>query len=193
VLGWAGFLDGHGGWGRVQPMRISNQGDDSSFVYQVHWRSWGAPVAYGIGKRHAFKRAGGNYRYGVLDELRATNLGPCHGTLAYRTLYSRQARRPGTAAFGKWEGWSPRHGMVCGRFDELMVRVGRSDVDGGSCITSLRRTSIQYPGIAWSAAAPAGSPLTGVVTKRRSCSHRRTRLLRRCRVERPVRARTVVE
>jgi hypothetical protein len=121
VLGWTGFLAGQGGWGAVQPQRISNEGDDSSFVYQVHWRAWGGATAYGFGRRHAFKPAGGNYRQGVLDELRASNLGLCHGKLTYRTLYTRQARRPGTTTLGKWTGWTPQHGGLCGSFGDLMT------------------------------------------------------------------------
>jgi hypothetical protein len=121
VLGWSGFLDGTktAGWGTSKPATVSNEGDDSSFVYDVHWKDWGSPDATGVGKRHAFKAAGENDRHGVLDELRATNLGACHGVLSYRTLYTRQARRPGTAKLGRWFAWTRHRGSICGRFGSL--------------------------------------------------------------------------
>jgi len=121
VLGWIGFLDGdrRAGWGTVQPDVVKNEGDDSSFVYDLRWRHWGGRVAIGFGRRHASRPKGGNYGAGVLDELRATNLGACHGKLAYRTLYTRQARRPDSKHLGRWAPWTRHHGAVCGKFGAL--------------------------------------------------------------------------
>jgi hypothetical protein len=123
VLGYRHFLghfDKANGWGVATPKVVDNEGDDSSFVYDLNWRGWGQATAYGAGKRHAFKPHGGNYTHGVRDELRASDLGMCHGRLAYRKLYSRQAKRPG-GPMTHWRTWTVQHhGRICGTFAHLM-------------------------------------------------------------------------
>jgi hypothetical protein len=45
-------------------------------------------VAIAVGKRHALTPNGWNYRAGIADEVRASNLGMRHGRRAYRTLFT---------------------------------------------------------------------------------------------------------
>jgi hypothetical protein len=123
VLGDGCFFpeyDKASGWGVVKPKVVSNQGDGASFVYAVRWRQWGKATAYGWGKRHAFKPHPGkytNYVHGLKDELRASDLGVCHGRLAYRTLFTRQAERPG-GPMTRWQSWTIKHGPICGTIDD---------------------------------------------------------------------------
>jgi hypothetical protein len=53
---------------------ISNGGDASGSIADVHWSDWGGPVAHGRGRHPMFKPHGGYYRKPVVALLKATDL-----------------------------------------------------------------------------------------------------------------------
>lgn len=46
------------GWGQAAPPIIFNGGDPSGSISQIHWTSWGGPVAFGYGLNPIFKPKG---------------------------------------------------------------------------------------------------------------------------------------
>jgi hypothetical protein len=93
------------GFGSPHPEAISNGGDASGSIAEVHWSSWGGPVAHGRGRHPMFKPHGGYYRKPVVALLKATDLGRCEGHAAYLRLLIKEPRRPG-GPFGPWRSWA---------------------------------------------------------------------------------------
>jgi hypothetical protein len=106
VLGSKQFSEPYGaGFGHPEPEVIFNGGDPSGEVSEIHWRSWGGPMAIGYGRNPIFRPAGGYYRKLGRVELRANILGKCAGKPAYTRLEIRAPKRPG-AKLGQWVLWS---------------------------------------------------------------------------------------
>jgi hypothetical protein len=106
VLGSKQFSDPYGaGFGHSEPEVIFNGGDPSGEVSEIHWRSWGGPIAIGYGRNPIFRPQGGYYRKLGRVELRANKLGKCVGKPAYTRLEIRAPKRPG-AKLGQWVLWS---------------------------------------------------------------------------------------
>jgi hypothetical protein len=93
------------GFGAPHPRFISNGGDASGSISDVHWSSWGKPVAHGRGRHPIFRPHGGYFRHPVVALLKATDLGNCEGHPAYLRLLIREPRRPG-GPFGPWRSWA---------------------------------------------------------------------------------------
>lgn len=93
------------GWGTARPHRIFNGGDLSGLISNVHWSSWGGPIARGHGRHALFKPSGGYYRHKVVAQLKAKRIGRCEGHRAYLKLLVRERRRPG-GPLGAWRSWS---------------------------------------------------------------------------------------
>lgn len=93
------------GWGTPRPHRIFNGGDPSGLISNVHWSSWGGPMARGHGRHALFKPSGGYYRHTVVARLKAKRIGRCEGRRAYLKLLVREPRRPG-GPLGAWHSWS---------------------------------------------------------------------------------------
>jgi hypothetical protein len=93
------------GFGRAHPSLFSNGGDPSGVVSDIHWSSWGGPVAVGVGQNAIFMPAGGYYPGTVPIQLRASHLGDCgDGVRAYLTLEFSVPSKPGGPA-GPWTTW----------------------------------------------------------------------------------------
>ena len=106
VLGSKQFSEPYGaGFGHPEPEVIFNGGDPSGEVSEIHWRSWGGPMAIGYGRNPIFRPSGGYYRKLGRVELRANILGKCAGKPAYTRLEIRAPKRPG-AKLGQWVLWS---------------------------------------------------------------------------------------
>jgi hypothetical protein len=106
VLGSKQFSEPYGaGFGHPEPEVIFNGGDPSGEVSEIHWRSWGGPIAIGFGRNPIFRPQGGYYRKLGRVELRANQLGMCAGKPAYKRLEIRAPKRPG-AKLGQWVLWS---------------------------------------------------------------------------------------
>jgi hypothetical protein len=106
ALGSKQFSDPYGaGFGHPEPEIIFNGGDPSGEVSEIHWRSWGGPIAIGYGRNPIFRPEGGYYRKLGRVELRANKLGKCAGKRAYTRLEIRAPKRPG-AKLGQWVLWS---------------------------------------------------------------------------------------
>jgi hypothetical protein len=106
VLGSKQFSEPYGaGFGHPEPEVIFNGGDPSGEVSEIHWRSWGGPMAIGYGREPLFRPQGGYYRKLGRVELRANILGKCAGKHAYTRLEIRAPKRPG-AKLGQWMLWS---------------------------------------------------------------------------------------
>jgi hypothetical protein len=106
VLGSKQFSEPYGaGFGHPEPEVIFNGGDPSGEVSEIHWRSWGGPIAIGYGREPLFRPQGGYYRKLGRVELRANKLGRCAGKAAYTRLEIRAPKRPG-AKLGQWVLWS---------------------------------------------------------------------------------------
>lgn len=106
VLGSKQFSEPYGaGFGHPEPEVIFNGGDPSGEVSEIHWRSWGGPIAIGYGRNPIFRPGGGYYRKLGRVELRANQLGKCAGKTAYTRLEIRAPKRPG-AKLGQWVLWS---------------------------------------------------------------------------------------
>jgi serine/threonine-protein kinase len=87
VLGDAGWVPGGAGWGTVRPSEINANGDGTSFAEDVTWQSWGGAQATGRGTAHWVPPNG--YQSDAVPRpavVVATNLGDCHGRLAYRSV-----------------------------------------------------------------------------------------------------------
>lgn len=93
------------GWGSERPEKIFNGGDPSGLITQVHWSSWGGPLARGNGRNSIFKPRGGYYPHQVKIELKAKRIGSCEGRSAYLKLFIREPARPG-GPLGPWRSWS---------------------------------------------------------------------------------------
>ena len=106
VLGSKQFSEPYGaGFGHPEPEVIFNGGDPSGEVSEIHWRSWGGPMAIGYGREPLFRPQGGYYRKLGRVELRAAKLGKCAGKPAYTRLEIRAPKQPG-GKLGKWLLWS---------------------------------------------------------------------------------------
>lgn len=106
VLGGEVYGGDYGeGWGTQRPHTVYNGGVPSGLISNVHWSSWGGPVAHGRGRHPIYKPRGGYYRHAVVAQLKATRIGPCEGRDAYLKLLIREPRRPG-GPLGPWHSWS---------------------------------------------------------------------------------------
>ena len=108
VLGSSAFAKPAGsGFGTPHPSSISNGGDPSGLVTNIHWTGWGARVADGTGLNAILQPQGGYYAQRVTIELRASSLGRCTrtGPRAYQELDVREPSRPG-GRVGPWFRWS---------------------------------------------------------------------------------------
>ncbi len=106
ALGSKAFSEPFGaGFGRPEPKVIFNGGDPSGEVSEIHWRSWGGPIAIGYGRNPIFRPQGGYYRKPGRVELRANKLGMCAGK---RRLHPPRNPRPQASRrkLGKWFLWS---------------------------------------------------------------------------------------
>jgi hypothetical protein len=106
ILGSKAFAQPFGaGFGHAEPKVIFNGGDPSGEVSQIHWQSWGGPMAIGYGRNPIFRPGGGYFRTLARVELRATKLGTCNDHVAYTRLEIRAPRHPGGHLTG-WQLWS---------------------------------------------------------------------------------------
>jgi hypothetical protein len=106
VLGSKQFSEPYGaGFGHPEPEVIFNGGDPSGEVSEIHWHSWGGPIAIGYGRNPIFRPQGGYFRKLGRVELRANKLSICAGVPAYTRLEIRAPKRPG-AKLGQWMLWS---------------------------------------------------------------------------------------
>lgn len=106
VLGWRHILRQPATWGTVRPKYVSWEGSPGLSVLRIHWHHWGSRVAVGApGSIPVHRPGGGYFRRPARAELRAVDLGMCHGKPAYRRLYLRHARRPGSKKLGPWRPW----------------------------------------------------------------------------------------
>jgi hypothetical protein len=109
------------GWGYVAPKVVPLEGDGTDAFGDIHWSDWGRSVTYGIGSTLLFWPRGGHVS--VAAELRVSDLGRCHGKVAYRHAQERLLLTPGTRkyrVFSKHRGlqWmtyglSGTHGKIC--------------------------------------------------------------------------------
>jgi hypothetical protein len=113
VLGYVHFEFNGQGFGHPHPRRVFNGGDPAGLVDHLTWVKWGAAKAYGNGKTYTFKPHGGYYKQEVKMKLRASDLGACHGKLAYRHLYYREQVKPGGTVQLHWHPWTNPHGDIC--------------------------------------------------------------------------------
>lgn len=87
VLGDPAWTSGGAGWGGVRPSEINANGDGTSYVNGVTWQSWGGAQATGRGTA-SWVAPDATVSEGVQRPavVVATNLGDCHGRLAYRSV-----------------------------------------------------------------------------------------------------------
>jgi hypothetical protein len=107
-------------WGVCKPHWFSNGGDESGTVWNIHWNSWGGPVATGHGLNGIFTPQGGYYPP-VVIYLRAFDIGRCSPTWprAYLHLQVREPSRPG-GPLGPWHEWGGRWNESSGRGTECV-------------------------------------------------------------------------
>lgn len=121
VLGQKNLFGKYGsGWGTARPKMISNGGDPSGNVTNIHWSKWGSKTAFGRGQGVAFKPGGGYYRKPVKVQLKASKIGRCtkNGPRAYKHLTARWQKKPG-GSWTKWSGWlNLRDGAWNGRISK---------------------------------------------------------------------------
>lgn len=72
------------GYGVARPAVVSPGGMCGNLVSDIVWDGWGGPVARGAGLWCQSAGESGEPVKSV--SLTASNLGPCHGTVAYRSL-----------------------------------------------------------------------------------------------------------
>jgi hypothetical protein len=86
VLG-AVWASGQEGYGTAHPTVIFNGGDPTGLVTQVHWQSWGGPVALATGVSLDANNAP-SVALGVQRpvQIEAFKLGTCRGVLMYQAL-----------------------------------------------------------------------------------------------------------
>lgn len=85
------------GFGEVRPAVVSPGGMCGNLVHKIVWDSWGGPVASGSGVWcQSAGEAGGPV---TSASLTASDLGPCHGTVAYRSL-QYDDREPMSVCYG---------------------------------------------------------------------------------------------
>lgn len=87
------------GFGEVRPAVISPGSMCGNLVHQIVWDSWGGPVASGSG---SWCQSAGDLDRGEPVEsvsLTASDLGQCHGMVAYRSL-RYDGREPINVCFG---------------------------------------------------------------------------------------------
>ncbi|BCI55989.1 hypothetical protein NIIDNTM18_52670 [Mycolicibacterium litorale] len=74
------------GFGTVKPAMITQNSLCANLVHNIVWDSWGGPVAHGAGVQCQSAGAASRGEPAQPVSLTASDLGPCGGTLAYRTL-----------------------------------------------------------------------------------------------------------
>ena len=84
---------------------IFNGGDPSGEVSEIHWQSWGGPIAIGYGRNPIFRPSGGYYRKLARVELRATKLGKCGDQRRLHPARNPRAQASRRQA-GRWQLWS---------------------------------------------------------------------------------------
>ncbi len=86
LLGTVWSEGGQEGYGTVRPKTIYNGGDPTGWVTDVHWQSWGGPVAIGTGMASDARSttvADAPHRKATVQ---AFNLGVCKGKLMYQAI-----------------------------------------------------------------------------------------------------------
>lgn len=118
VLGSPSVYPTGSGWGIEQPGSISNGGVPSGNAWDISWKEWGGPTAYGTGKTSLYRPAGNYYAKPGEIRFRATAIGTCpaDGGPAYTQLSARIAHWPG-GPLGEWFAWG-RLSSIC---DQLFL------------------------------------------------------------------------
>ncbi|MGH2958833.1 MAG: hypothetical protein ACRDKE_04465, partial [Solirubrobacterales bacterium] len=113
VLGSPNVAPTGSGWGIEQPGSISNGGVPSGNAWDITWKEWGGPTAYGTGKTSLYRPAGTYYGKPGAIRFRATAVGTCleDGGPAYTQLSARIAHWPG-GPLGEWFPWA-RLSSIC--------------------------------------------------------------------------------
>lgn len=107
VLGIPGLYPYGSGWGTERPTSVSNGGVPGGNSYDLTWKNWGGPVAYGEGKTSLYRPSGNYYASPGKLKFRASAIGVCAGsaTPAYTQLEVRLAHWPG-GPLGEWFPWA---------------------------------------------------------------------------------------
>ena len=81
------WVTGGAGWREVRPGQINANGDGTSLMIGITWDAWGGPQARGRGTAY-WVPPGGIQADAVARPavVVASNLGDCHGRLAYRSV-----------------------------------------------------------------------------------------------------------
>lgn len=87
TLGAAAWSPGSQGYGQVRPSVANANGDGTSVVDNLHWRTWGGPTATASGTA-SWVPPDGASSDGIETPavVIASDLGDCHGHLAYRKI-----------------------------------------------------------------------------------------------------------
>ncbi|MCD2191610.1 hypothetical protein [Actinomycetospora soli] len=87
TLGAAGWSPGSTGYGQVRPSEANANGDGTSVVTNLRWKTWGGPTATATGTASWVPPNGANSD-GVQSPavVTASDLGPCQGHLGYRKI-----------------------------------------------------------------------------------------------------------
>lgn len=98
VLGAKAAFPSGKGFGTVKPKVVYLGGDPTGYFSKLTWQHWGARRALGLGQGWCPGKsvAGGHH---CPAALHASNLGACHGRLAYRTVVFN-FKNNGTWIFG---------------------------------------------------------------------------------------------
>ena len=81
------FIDGAIGYGTARPEELSQGGTcGGDVILKITWDSWGGPTASGRGVKCLTAGEAAEGQQPERVALTASDLGPCHGKLAYRTL-----------------------------------------------------------------------------------------------------------
>src|SRR5689334_10152237 len=78
------------GWGTVAPRTLTNGGDPTATITRIRWSGWEHATAVGQGISWVFGPHGGVDQKPVIADLRASNIGDCGGSRAYRSLLTRK-------------------------------------------------------------------------------------------------------
>ncbi|MEV4318077.1 hypothetical protein [Actinocrispum sp. NPDC049592] len=80
------WSEGQEGYGTAHPKTIYNGGDPTGWVTDVHWQSWGDPVAIGTGMASDARNTVVADAPQRKATVRAFNLGVCKGKLMYQAI-----------------------------------------------------------------------------------------------------------
>ena len=87
TLGAAGWRPGTIGYGQVRPTEANADGDGTSVVTNLHWKTWGGPTATATGTA-SWVPPNGISADGIQTPaiVTASDLGDCRGHLGYRKI-----------------------------------------------------------------------------------------------------------